>query len=326
MKKILEILKVFGLPYTNIKTEKINSGHINSTYKIIYSDGNCYILQRINGDVFKKPEEIMSNTDRICRCLDNKVRCPEFLSCKDKNYIIDEGQMWRIYHYIDNSESFISLDDNRKIYEFGRVVGEFHSLTANLNADDFYNVIEDFHNTSFILGDIINKKSDSYLSEYSFFERMLEYSRRLDEKNLPLNVTHNDVKPSNVLFEKSSGKGITLIDFDTVMPGFFVYDFGDGARSACISENQLDLDKFKSYCKGYFSNVCHESTENYFLGMLCITAELAARYFRDYLSGGNYFSDKTPDEKLQRCRELIKTAESICEKQTEISMIIQGFQ
>ncbi|MBE6845834.1 MAG: aminoglycoside phosphotransferase family protein [Ruminococcus sp.] len=326
MEKILENLKVFGLPDADVKTEKINSGHINSTYKIIYSDGSRYILQRINGDVFNKPEEIMSNTDRICRCLAGKVRCPDFLRCGDRNYIISEGQMWRIYHYIDNSISFTTLDDDAKIYEFGSVVGEFHSLTANLNTDDFYNVIENFHNTSYILEDIIKNKSENYSKEYSFFERMLEYSRKLDEKKLPLNVTHNDVKPSNVLFDKSSNKGITLIDFDTVMPGLIVYDFGDGARSACISENMLDPDKFKSYCKGYFSKAYYEGAENYFLGMLCITAELAARYFRDFLSGGNYFSDKTPDEKLNRCRELIKTAESICGKQEEICGIIQDFQ
>ncbi len=316
---------MFGLSEGLLKVEKINSGHINSTYKIIYSDDMRYILQRINGNVFKNPEEIMSNINGVCECLKGKVSCPEFLKCKDKNYIMCNNEMWRIYRYIGNSVSYISLDDNEKIFEFGRVVGNFHSLTQKLDTDKFYRIIENFHNTTHILKKLLQIGNDKYKSEFEFFQRMLDFSKALDDKKLPLNVTHNDVKPSNVLFDRKSGKGITLIDFDTVMPGLAVYDFGDGARSACITENKLDLQKLEAYCNGYFSCVNPDEAENYFLGMLCISAELSARYFEDFVTDGNYFADKTSEQKLFRCRELIQTAESILESKEEICKIIQAF-
>ena len=47
---------------------------------------------------------------------------------------------------------------------------------------------------------------------------------------LPLRVTHNDTKLNNVLIDQATGKGICVIDLDTVMPGLSAYDFGDSIR------------------------------------------------------------------------------------------------
>lgn len=322
MEKINEILKMFGLSTDILKIEKINSGHINRTYKIIYSPQENYILQRINGNVFTKPEEIMSNIEGICNCLKGKVCCPEFIKHKNKNYIISNNEMWRTYKYIENSVSYNALEDIDKIYEFGRITGEFHKLTENLNTDNFYGVINNFHNTSFILKNLIKLRQEAYGSEFNFFEKSLQYSKSLDKKHLPLRVTHNDVKCSNVLFDIKSGKGITLIDFDTVMPGLTVYDFGDGARSACVTDNKFNIEKFEAYCSGYFSFVNFGKAEDYFLALYNITAELSARYFHDFLVSGNYFSDKTPEQKLERSRQLITLAESILENKKEIYQTI----
>ncbi len=326
MKKISEILVMFGLSAEITSIEKINSGHINSTYKIIYSPSEKYILQSINGFVFKHPEMIMSNIEGICNCLKGKVHCPEFLKYQDRNYIMCDNEMWRVYRYIGNSVSYNTLDNSDKLFEFGRVTGEFHKLSENLDTDKFHTVIENFHNTEHILHNLLALKNSEYKTEFDFFERSLELSEMLTDKKLPLNVTHNDVKCSNVLFDASNGKGITLIDFDTVMPGLTVYDFGDGARSACVTQNAIDIEKFAAYCKGYFSQIMPQSAENYFLGMYCITSELAARYFHDFLTDENYFADKTPSQKLMRSRELISLAESILSEKENIISTIKDFE
>lgn len=326
MDKISDILSLFGLGNNYIKTEKINSGHINSTYKIIYSSDENYIIQKINGNIFKCPEEIMSNIERICDCIKGKVKCPEFKKYKNKNYIIIENTMWRIYRYIENSVCRSSLEDPNEIYEFGKVIGNFHSLTQNLDATNFYKTIENFHNTNLIIQNLLKHKNHEYEKEFNFFEEALTYANILSSKNLPQNVTHNDVKCSNVLFDQRTGKGITLIDFDTVMPGLFIYDFGDGARSACVTENILDTQKFKAFCTGYFSCIKPQNAEDYFLGIYCITAELSARYFKDFLLKENYFSDKTEAQKLSRSRELISVAKSITQNKGETLKIIKDFE
>jgi len=50
---------------------------------------------------------------------------------------------------------------------------------------------------------------------------------------IPLRVTHNDTKINNVLIDAATGKGICVIDLDTVMPGLSAYDFGDFHPHRC---------------------------------------------------------------------------------------------
>src|SRR5690606_1949937 len=59
-----------------------------------------------------------------------------------------------------------------------------------------------------------------------------------------IRVTHHDTKISNVLFDKD-GKGICVIDLDTVMPGYFISDFGDMIRTyvSPANEEERDFDK-----------------------------------------------------------------------------------
>ncbi len=322
MNKILCILKRFGLNGTISAINPINSGHINSTYKIIYSDGRSYILQRINKDVFKAPEKIMSNIKKLCILFENSTYFPKFLSAEGSNYIIAQNEMWRIYEFIDNSVSYDKLEDTFKICEFGRVLGNFHKITSSADIDDYFTTIENFHNPVLRINKLFDFSNKGYSEYFDFFRSILSFAERLGSKAIEPQIVHNDVKCSNVLFNKKSGKGIILIDFDTVMPGLTIYDFGDGARSACVSGGSIDIEKFKAYCKGYFSVVSPECEEDYFLGMLCISAELSARYFYDFLSGENYFADKTPSQKLKRSEELIKIAVSIIDNKENIMSVI----
>ena len=76
---------------------------------------------------------------------------------------------------------------------------------------------------------------------------------------LPLRVTHNDTKLNNILFDAETGKGLCIIDLDTIMPGLAANDFGDSIRfgAATAEEDERDLDKmhfdislYELYVKG----------------------------------------------------------------------------
>ena len=43
--------------------------------------------------------------------------------------------------------------------------------------------------------------------------------KQQEEGTLPLRVTHNDTKLNNILFDAKTGKGLCIIDLDTIMPG-----------------------------------------------------------------------------------------------------------
>lgn len=321
MENLMNALLNFGLGSDILRIEKINSGHINNTYKIIYSDSESYILQKVNKNALKNPKEIMLNINLLYKYVDG--RYPEFLKCRGNNFVETEEGFWRGYRFIDNSVSYEKMPDLKSVYEFGRILGEFHLMTESACAAQFYSTDPDFHNTYKRIEKLKYYESEKYRREFDFFNRMKKYAVSLAEKELPVKVTHNDVKCSNVLLDKETHGGICLIDFDSVMSGLYVYDFGDGARSACITDNLFDIDKLKKYAQGYFSLIKLYEPEDYFLGMICVTAELAARYFYDFLSGENYFRDKSPVQKLSRCFELIETAKSIENSRKEIESIIK---
>ncbi|WP_337403232.1 phosphotransferase [Porcipelethomonas sp.] len=322
MENLMNVLFKFGLGSNILRIERINSGHINKTYKIIYSDNESYILQKVNKKAIKNPKEIMFNINLLYKYVDRKY--PEFLECEGKNFAETEEGFWRGYRYIENSAAYEKMPDLKSVYEFGRTLGKFHLMTESACAEQFYAMDPDFHNTYKRIKKLKYYESEKYCNEFAFFNNVKKYVFKLTEKNLPVKVTHNDVKCSNVLLEKETHDGICLIDFDSVMSGLYVYDFGDGARSGCITDNLFDINKFKKYAEGYFSMIRLYKPEDYFLGMICITAELAARYFYDFLSGENYFKDKTSVQKLSRCLELIETAKSIESSREEIESVIKA--
>ena len=67
---------------------------------------------------------------------------------------------------------------------------------------------------------------------------------RMEAGVLPLRVTHNDTKLNNILFDAESGKGLCIIDLDTIMPGLAANDFGDSIRfgASTAEEDERDLD------------------------------------------------------------------------------------
>ena len=69
------------------------------------------------------------------------------------------------------------------------------------------------------------------------------YRAALASRALIPRLMHHDTKISNVLFDARSGKGICVVDLDTVMPGVVLSDIGDMLRTyVCpVDENHRDL-------------------------------------------------------------------------------------
>lgn len=140
-------------------------------------------------------------------------------------------------------------------------------------------------------------------SDRDRIEALLSYEgkaalvQELSEKGeLPLRITHNDTKLSNVLFT-SEGKAIAVVDLDTVMPGLMAYDYGDAIRSMAKTETafglQLNLQALQAFTEGYLSATKEvrtaQETSHLADGILSVTFELSVRYWTDYFCGERYF-------------------------------------
>ena len=67
--------------------------------------------------------------------------------------------------------------------------------------------------------------------EISFLQAHQPLFFEVANLGLPLRITHNDTKINNVLFDKETDEFRAVIDWDTIMPGAILIDFGDMVRT-----------------------------------------------------------------------------------------------
>lgn len=334
-----EILKEFKIMGSVTKCEPYGNGHINDTFLVccdISGKIKRYILQRMNRNVFKNPEEVMSNIERVTdflrrNTLDKRTVMSLVPTKNDKCFTVDgSGEYWRLYDFIESSLCLEKPETKDDFYQCAIAFGRFQQNLSNFPAKELYETIPDFHNTSkryldFLLAvekDVCGRAS-GVQKEIEFIKEREAFYSLLNDLNkagtLPLRVTHNDTKINNVMLDSATRTALCVIDLDTVMPGFSVTDFGDairfGANTAAedepdVSKVRLDLELFDIYAKGYIEGCGGAlSKEEIMLlpdGAKMMTIECGMRFLTDYLNGDTYFKIKYPEHNLVRCRTQLK--------------------
>ena len=339
------------------------SGHINDTLRVIINQGGAevhYIFQRINDSIFKNPPSLMENIERVTEHIFQKIqdegdsdtsRHSLYLikSKRGKSYVRDEeGKYWRAYIFIEKAQTYDVIETKDQAYEAARAFGLFQKDLADLTGGRLCETIPDFHNTpqrlanleKAIEADVCGRVKDVQAEIDFVMKRKADTSKLIDlhnEGKIPERITHNDTKLNNVMIDDATGKGVCVIDLDTVMPGLVHYDFGDMVRTSTspAAEDEKDLSKvtmqfdmFESLLRGYLStaNDFLNSTEREMLpfsGKL-ITLEIGIRFLTDYLEGDVYFKTHREGHNLDRCRTQFKLVESIEEQMEEMMNLLHS--
>ena len=347
------IIENFDLQGTFYSVNPYGNGHINDTFLAITMDENQskkYILQKVNSNVFKRPEQVLANIEKVTAFL--KVRAGserEVLSLiptKDGGtFIKDEhGDVWRMYDFIENSICLDIVDNEQDFYECAYAFGKFQRDLRHFPAETLYDTIPNFHNTPIRYGTFlravnvdkckraagVKEEIDFVVARQDFYSVLIDAEERGE---LPLRVTHNDTKSNNVMLDKTTRKALCVIDLDTIMPGYSVTDFGDAIRfgASTAAEDEKDLSKvhfslelFKSYARGYMAGCGGKlKPEEIMLmpeGAKMMTIECGMRFLTDYLEGDTYFKTAYPEHNLVRARtqfKLVKEMEEQWDKMKE---------
>ncbi len=141
------------------------------------------------------------------------------------------------------------------------------------------------------------------------------------------------------MIDDATGKGICVIDLDTVMPGLALYDFGDAARSATnpapedtqdLSQVYVDLEVFDHLTHGYLDAAREALSpleiEHLVFAAKLMTLENGMRFLTDYLQGDVYFKIHREDHNLDRCRAQLKLVESMETYADEMETIVEKYQ
>jgi hypothetical protein len=338
------ICAAFECTGTWISSCPIPSGHINDTYCSEFDEGGRkvkYVNQRINHLVFREPELLMENIERVTRFARERIVAaggdPEretlnIVPARDGKsfHRTPEGTYWRMFRYIDGARTYDRVEDLRHVYSASKAFGNFQKMLASLPGGRLHETIPNFHHTQ--------KRYEAFLDalEHDPAHRAASVKPEVDfvlarakdtgvvvdglaAGRIPERVTHNDTKLNNVMIDNRTGEGICVIDLDTVMPGSVLYDFGDSVRlgAATADEDEPDLGKvgfdlamFDRLAKGYLDAardfLVPAETDLLAFSAKLLTLECGTRFLTDHLKGDVYFKIHRPGHNLDRARTQYK--------------------
>ena len=345
---------------TLLSLHRYGSGHIHDTYRAVVLTPDHteeeLILQRINRAVFRDPEKLMENLAAVTAHLRQRVRedgegpgqeVLTFLTGPDGAPFFRDpiGEIWRCSRFIRDSRSYDTVPDAAVFSRCGAAFGRFLRLMADYPAASLTPSIPGFHDTPARLRAFRKAAAEDPLGraasvwkEINFFlsrdALAYLYEEPAEKGLIRLRVTHNDTKLNNVLFD-GSGRALSVIDLDTVMPGYVMNDFGDAVRSGCNPAGEaadpaavrFDLPLFEAFARGFLEE-CGSSlseTETALLpaGALVMTYECGLRFLTDYLLGDIYFRISRPDHNLARARAQMALLRDMENKRGETERIIR---
>eukprot|EP00554_Chaetoceros_debilis_P014589 CAMPEP_0194122264 /NCGR_PEP_ID=MMETSP0150-20130528/49936_1 /TAXON_ID=122233 /ORGANISM="Chaetoceros debilis, Strain MM31A-1" /LENGTH=372 /DNA_ID=CAMNT_0038815027 /DNA_START=33 /DNA_END=1147 /DNA_ORIENTATION=+ len=322
-----------------VRTNFINDNSSSGQDDGVGVKERLYILQRINHEIFTRPVEVMENIQRVTEHLRKKIISrggdPEretltLIPTKDdgedskskgKFHAVVDGNFWRVYDFISDARGYeigetadTASGSNTNIpREVAASFARFQCDLADLPPPRLHETIPKFGDAGYrfqqledALAADAKSRAATCSEEIRFcMERKSDaslLSNLLKDGTMSERIIHYDTKINNILIDDSTGRGLCVIDLDTVMPGIGIFDFGDTVRaaSALSSEDERDLCKvgfsmevFESLVDGYLSTAKDLVTEEE-IDQLAFSAKLlcliiGVRFLTDYLAGDVYF-------------------------------------
>ncbi|RYY61001.1 MAG: aminoglycoside phosphotransferase family protein [Chitinophagaceae bacterium] len=347
-----KVYKAFGVPGDPEEAVAFGSGLINHTWKIS-KNGKFYVLQRINQQVFREPDAIAFNINLTARFLGE--RYPEYLFVTPERsvdqqdiYHDEESGYFRLSPFVENSHTIDVVAETGQAYEAARQFGLFTKLLGEMDATRLKITLPDFHNLSLRYEQFGNALRDGNRQRIGESAPLIEaiiarkgivdtFVAIRNNAAFKIRATHHDTKISNVLFDDRD-KGLCVIDLDTLMPGYFISDFGDMMRTylSPVSEEEKDFSKicirdgfFEAIVDGYIGELKDELSQEekahaVYAGKFMIYMQ-AIRFLTDHLNNDSYYGAKYTGHNLLRAANQLELLARLEEKEEILEKIAARF-
>lgn len=349
------IIRQFQLAGGHFTYEAFGTGHINDTFLVRDDQGNPYLLQRINHQVYTDVRGMMDNISRVTKHLrqklaamdDNSLVTLRVIPTQENALYYQEasGNYWRILTFISNTVAYDVATSPVQAREAGRAFGQFQALLRDLPGEPLNETIPNFHHMESRLTKFsraqeadVAQRVDRVRDEIDFVrqraDEMLNMHCLVESGQIPQRVTHNDTKLNNVLLDPHTHQARCVVDLDTVMPGSVLFDFGDAIRTTAstAAEDEADLDQvhlhlayYEAFTQGYLAEtrafLTDKEIEYLPFSARYMTFIMGLRFLTDYLEGDVYYKIHHPEHNLQRARnqfQLIRRMEAQYDKMVGI--------
>lgn len=311
--------------------ERMRGGLINHSFKVIAAGNPPLLIQRINTAVFENLGAVQENYMQIWEYAENeytgqKIPAPVFFGEMNTLYVDQSEHYWRAFEYIGDTKTIEKVSSPAQARKLAKAFARFTASFSEFNTTLLKEVLPGFHDLSLRYSQFKNAlASENYerlalalpeTEELKKRERYCFFFEEIrDSGGFPLRVMHHDAKISNILFSKKTGRLVCIVDYDTVMPGYFFSDIGDMIRSCCstVPESGPDVEKirirksiYKGLVDGYLTGLgdelnAAEKKYIHYSGLLMIYMQ-ALRFLTDYLEGDRYYRVDYAGQNLDRAR------------------------
>jgi hypothetical protein len=285
-----------------------------------------WILQGFNDSVFRYPDRIDHNLNLLSSHQADAILPFQLpLPLPNRQGIgltIIDGNYYRLFDFVEGKTlQQIQQPDQARLA--AHAYGKFADWAANLPAADLQETIPNFHRLDLRfarLVEVAKKNPPLAQDEQSLLQSYLDQQPLVDWyleqlPQLPLRTTHNDTKINNLIFSSSLDAVEALVDLDTLMAGYLMYDFGDLVRTVACSQPETSTawdqvvllpNLFEELLNGYWQGLggAITPTEATSLrhGGAVMTLIMGLRFLTDHLEGNVYYRVSYPEQNLHRAK------------------------
>jgi hypothetical protein len=333
-----EAIDRFRIDGEFIGVRALPRGHIHDTFVSQWLvDGNTrqFIHQRLNNEVFPDLDLLMSNIHKVsdhmvARLGENGADGFEIMRLvPNRNgnpYASTNSGAWRTYIFIENTESFDRCQSTEQAFEAARAFGWFQVQLHDLPAVELGETLKNFFSSPHRYSQFEAAFENCSEERRGFAASAIRFAierremvdviaRKLESGEIPTRVVHGDTKLNNILFDRETGRAKGIVDLDTCMAGYSLYDFGDLVRftAATSAEDETNLSRvgtdiqmYKALSEGYLSTAGEFLTDTEVALMpfaaRLVTFTIGLRFLADYLAGDHYFKIDRTNHNLDRAR------------------------
>jgi len=326
----------FGIAGELTAVEPFRRGHIHNSYVSTWQAGDTtsrFLHQRINQHVFADIPGLMHNIETVTRHLDSKngsmvgMHTLTLVPTREGDaYLHTDHGTWRTYLFLENTESFSQCRNADQAFEAAYAFGRFQAQLTDLDIGLLHETIPQFFSSPHRLRQLdaalardTTGRARQASKEIEFVQARRDlvpvFENSIRDERFPRRIVHGDTKLNNVLFDKASGKAVCVVDLDTCMPSYSLYDFGDLVRftAATSAEDEHDLTKvgtdlglYRALVDGYLDTagafLTKAERELMPLSARLVTLTIGMRFLADHLEGDIYFKVEREGHNLDRAR------------------------
>jgi len=354
------VLSGFAVEGRLLRLQPYSGGHINDSWLAVVAGAGGerqFLLQRINRTVFRHPEQVIENMERVTAHVASRLRAEGALDVERRVLRLvrarsgapsrqdEAGETWRLLPWIAGTRCLERARSEQEAFETALAFGRFLRQLQDLPGPRLHETIPAFHDTPgrlaaferAVAADRVGRAGEArpeieaLLARRALAQVLADPLARGEVRERPV---HNDAKISNVLFDETSGEGLCVVDLDTVMPGLALHDFGDLVRSGVSDsdEDERELARVavrvpffaalvSGFTQGAGSALSAKERSLLVAGALAITFEQALRFLADHLDGDRYYRILRPGHNLERTRAQIALVASLERERPRLSAL-----